>query len=329
MNKLFAGTLAVVLVLVMSMSLVTADVATGTVGTSAGPGDKDPKICVKDRLVIVDGINNCDYRTGMYAFAGELIMFEITIRDPNGALDIGFPKVRVDGGAEVLCNEIEPIDYCNGLEEFDCETDKSYECILTVEPSWYGDSQVKMTVYNSAFQPTDGTHKEHWFFNPAIRLDTSTSDGQAIHFEEGGPGDTVHSENNIIVKNIAEGGVNLWMFLAGTDMYDPDGASKCPWTNVLEIENMEFRSWSGTIQNPDFDDWVPMSRYDQNDGCDWACYGHPFKTCYGAKPVPFWSPMGNLLTNQGKLEVEFKLTYPVPCVGSFSQGTIYIFGKAV
>lgn len=321
MNKLFAGTLSVTLAFLLTASLVAADVATGTVGAGAGPGDEKPKICVGYRSVNVNGINILGYRTGQYAFTGEQIFFTILVRDPNGALDIGFPKIRVDNNPEVLCNEMPLPDCpCDGLGDADEVTDKAFECLITVEPSWYGDSVVKITVYNSKFEPTDGTHTENWFFNPAIRLDVSTSDGQSIHFEDGIPGDIVHSENKIIVKNIAEGGVNLWTYLAGTDMYDPSGASKCPDTNKIDIERyMWFRGWSGTISGH----WTQMSEYDQNKPC------FLFDGCYGGRPVPGAAPLNNVLTNMGTMEVEFKLEYPVPCVGSFSQGSIFIFGKAI
>jgi len=328
MNKLFAGILSIVLALAMSATLVAADVATGAVGVGAGPGDQEPKICVYKRKVTVDGINDCEYRPGQYAFAGESIKFKIVIRDENGALDIGFPKIRVDNQPEVLCNEIciWDIGECDGLGQVDGETDRAYECWLTVEPSWYGDSEVKITVYNSAFLPTDGTHTENWFFNPAIMLDVSTNDGLPIHFEDGSPGDIVHSENKMIVKNIAEGGVNLWMYLAGTDLYDPNGASKCPTTNKIDVEKwMMFRGWSGTISG----EWRDMSEYDQNDDCDTACGETPRNKCYGGKPLPESPPFGNVLTNHGTLEVEFKLEYPVPCVGTFSQGSMFVFGKAI
>jgi hypothetical protein len=56
-------------------------------------------------------------------------------------------------------------------------------------------------------------------------------------------------------------------------------------------------------------------------------------SCYGAKPVPpsrvTLNPLENVLTNQGTLEMEFKLQYPMPCIGTFDQGNIYVFGKAI
>jgi len=334
MRKLYTLLAGTILVVLLSANLVAADVAVGPVDVGAGPGDTDPKICVYERIVKPDGINNCEYRAGQYAFAGEMIVYAVVVRDPNGVEDIGYVKVQIDGEPELLCNEkyVSP-NSCDGLGSFDPETDKAFVCHLTVEPTWYADSTLTISVWNTVEERTDSTHSENWFFNPGIALDVSTSDGQPIHFEDGGPGDWVHSLNHVKIKNIGEGGVNLWMYLAGTDLYGIEGAAKCPITNKLDIENMYFRGWSGTLgpQDPpfDFDEWVPMSEYDENDGCDWACCGTPLKTCYGGKPVPGWSPMDNVLTNQGMMEVEFKIEYPVPCVGTFDNGEILVFGKAI
>jgi len=234
---------------------------------------------------------------------------------------------------------------CDGLGVFNFETDKAFECTLTVEPDWYGDTEVVLAAYNSAGQSTEATHSENWFFNPAISIDVSTSDGLPIHFEEMPYGAdspeerTVHSLNKIRVKNTAEGGVNLWMFVAGTDLYDPSGASKCPDTNYIAIESnkfsdtitldhhlMQYRGWSGT-QWQSWEGWADLYKYNQNADCS-------ILSCYGATPAVLgtdgsFDPLAHILTNQGTLELEFKLTYPMPCIGTFSQGSIYVFGKAV
>jgi hypothetical protein len=212
------------------------------------------------------------------------------------------------------------------LGNFIEDTDKAFEITITVEPSWGGDTEVALAAYNSQGIATQSTHTENWFFNPAISISVTTSDGNPITF---GPMDPVtryaHSVNKIKVKNTAEGGVNLWMFIAGSDLYDPSGASKCPTSNYIDItQYMWFRGWTGSQWWDSIDQgWYQMSRYDQNDACDL------FTTCYGGVPVPEAAPYGNVLTNQGTMEIEFKLQYPLPCIGTFSDGTIYIFGKAV
>jgi len=340
MKKTYA-LLAGILVVILSANLVAADVAVGPVDVGANPDDKMPKVCVYKRYVSPDGINNCNYRAGQYAFVGEQIYYELIVRDENGADDIGYVKVRIDNYPELICNQISlERKQCDGLGNMNPLTDKAFECTLTVEPSWGPrdeaenllDSVLTITVYDSIGRPKDATHSENWYFNPAIALNVYTNDDEPIHFEDGGPGDIVHSENHLKIKNMGEGGVNLWIFLAGTDLYGAEGAAKCPVTNKIDIEQaMKFRGWSGTLgpEWSDFDMWVFMGEYDQNDGCDWACGGSPKKTCYGGKPVPGWSPMDNVLTNNGLMEVEFKLEYPVPCIGTFNNGELLVFGKAI
>jgi len=317
-------------------------------------GDQIPRICVDHRNVIIGteanlaGVNPFDYRTSSYAFSGEQIEFTIVVRDFNGALDIGLPRLAVEDGEfvmpEALCNEISLANIseenCDGLGMVNAGTDKAFHCLLTVEPMWQNEMNVKIITYNSFFLPTEATHEETWFFNPALSLSVETSDGMPIHFEEmpymaDTPEErTVHSLNRLQVQNTAEGGVNMWMYLAGTGLFDPIGASKCPITNVLAIEDyMWYRGWTGT-QWTSWEGWEKMGKYDQNEDCvvELSGPGH----CYGGKPVPYPNtidqlpdPFEYVLTNQGKLEVEFKLQYPIPCVGSFSQGSLLIFGKAI
>lgn len=339
--KILTGIVSAVVLLALS-GFVLADVATGEVGAGGTPGDQVPRICIQHRNVIIGteanppGINPFDYRTSLYAFTGEQIEYTVVVRDPNGALDIGFVKALVGGQEEVLGNPASLPSECDGMGTLNPDTDKAFHVLISVEPQWYGDTVVVVAAYNSANVRTSATHTENWFFNPAISIDVTTSDGTPIHFEQmpylaDTPEErTVHSLNKIKVKNTAEGGVNLWMFVGGTDLFDPLGASKCPLTNYIAIEEyMWYRGWSGT-QWTSWEGWTQMTKYNQNDGCSVS------GTCYGAQPVPY--PMGNsqaptvmenVLTNQGTLEIEFKLQYPMPCIGTFSQGTIYVFGKAV
>jgi len=268
------------------------------------------------------------FRGSLYAFTGEQIEYLFVVRDYNGSLNIGHAKADVNGVHEALANPARLPETCDGLGATNPATDKAFHILLTVEPQWYGDSEITISVMDSFGDERLLAHNENWFFNPSISLDVSTSDGMPIRFEPlpyGADEDSerwVHSLNKIMIKNTAQGGVNMWMYIAATNLYDPTGASKCPVSNVLKLEkNMFYRGWSGT-QWQSGEGWTQLNAYNQNDGC--GMYG----TCYGGTPVPDIPPMCNILTNQGTLEIELKLHYPKPCVGSFSQGTIYIFGKA-
>jgi len=334
------------------------NVTIGEIQVNVTPGDQDPRICIDSRDVIIGdgapshpGINIFDYRTSLYAFTGEQIEYIVVVRDPNGVDDIGFLKARVNEldetlGTQVPFSRVSDRD-CDGLGRLDPATDKAFRILITVEPLWYDDTEVVLAAYNSNNERTDATHSENWFFNPAISLQVGTSDDDSIHFEPlpygaDTPAErTVHSVNKIKVKNVAEGGANLWMFVAGTNLYDPLGASLCPDTNYIFIESkdfngdgtdelahhlMQYRGWSGTNWQMG-EGWNDLYIYNLEEPCNIA-------TCYGGTPVPAGvfhggTPLDNILTNQGTLEIEFKLTYPMPCIGSFSQGTIYIFGKVI
>ncbi|MFH1294912.1 MAG: hypothetical protein ABIH90_03170, partial [Candidatus Aenigmatarchaeota archaeon] len=173
------------------------------------------------------------------------------------------------------------IPQCDGFGETNFDTtDKAFSCLVTVESGWYGDGEVTLLAGNSGELTTQATHTENWFFNPAISLDVTTSDGSPISFEPlpygaDTPSErTVYSVNKIKIKNMAEGGVNLWMFIAGTNLVDPSGASMCPITNYIDIEeNMQYRGWTGT-QWQGGEGWNAMNLYNTNDGCN--VYG----TCY-------------------------------------------------
>jgi len=262
----------------------------------------------------------------------------------------------------VICEEVPLIttgelrDSCDGLGLANADTDKKFECTYSVEPFRVGEKVVMLLVSDSSYVMTGATHSESWYFNPSISMRVETSDGQAISFEQMPYGAdepaerTVHSLNKIKVKNTAEGGVNLWTWVAGTDFYASQGQAVCHDglnnvdTNRIAIEQyMWYRGWSGT-QWTSWEGWAQMSKYNQNDGCDIPVsgdYSGTPPTCYGALPVPFPrttladpqnnipDPLEHVLTNQGTMEMEFKLQYPVPCQGVFDHGTIYVFGKAV
>jgi hypothetical protein len=299
-----------------------------------------PKICIYERNVKIGietgtGINPFDYRTSLYAFTGEQIEYVVVVRDADGADEIGFLKADVDGSS-VLANEIPlNITECDGLGETNPLTDKQFHVIVTINPWWYGEKTIDMKVLNTFAHETDSMYSETWFFNPAISINVETSDGNTIRFEQMNPFTrNAYSLNKIRVKNTAEGGVNMWMYIAGTNIYDSSGTGKCPDDNYIDIEKyMYYRAWSGTNWQGN-GGWTKMSRYDQNLQCN--PFILPDNRCYGGKPVPYYSsgmggsqPFNNILTNQGAMEIEFMLHYPTPCRGLFDKGRIYIIGKAI
>jgi hypothetical protein len=308
-------------------------------------------------------------RFNQYAFTGEQILELVVVRDLNGAEDIVGADVIVDGIEEAKCDDVTSVfcdsdetgtwcfkkkwfrhDVENLLETIppskgpadeegiDMRFDKIYECILTVEPSWYGMSVMNIEARDqSGSVSTDGI-AQTWFWNPAVILDLDTNDGaEAIWYEDGVPGQTVYSGNKLVITNLAEGGVDLLVFLAADDLTDPSSfAAKCPVSNVLDVDGqgdndgMEYRCKIGTMAD---NEWYNIQNKNTKMGCS---YGIPFPiyanipypfNCYGATPVI----RENLpiLMNQHEAECQFRLTYPIPCIGNFSEGLIHLMVRAI
>jgi hypothetical protein len=285
-----------------------------------------------------------------YAFAGEQLIWEIVVRDLNGADDVSYTKLTVDGYTEALCEEIAPHESIlgNGFNQwaynqipakgtapqgFSETFDRLFRCVLTVEPSWYGESVVNVEAYDQDGAVSTDSISQSWFFNPAVLLDLDTNNGApGITYEDGFPGETVMSENKLMVTNLAEGGVDLWAFIAADDLTDPShSGAKCPVSNVLDVDGygdwpgMEYRCKIGTMED---DAWRHMHNKDNTAMC---CPG----LCVGATPLimddqlPPGTPAISVIGNMKTAECQFRLTYPVPCIGDFTEGLIHVIVRAI
>lgn len=300
-----------------------------------------------------------DERQNEYAFTGEQIAELVAVRDLNGALDILTAHMTVDDEAEVKCNDVtSKFNETAGIQVWtmfgqnhnvdfgiipssgpsdpaglEYDFDKVYECILTVEPSWVGEMTVNIEAFDqSGSVSTDGI-SQLWFFNPEVLLFLDTNNGApAIQYESGVPGQTVYSTNKLLVTNLAEGGVDLAAYIAASDLTDPTHfAAKCPKSNVLDVENttvdgviwngMDYRCKVGTSADNFYND---IENKDNSDGCSSS-------SCAGATSLLQEGPNSNptFLYNQHTAECQFRLTYPVPCVGSFTEGSVYIIVRAI
>jgi hypothetical protein len=310
-----------------------------TINMTAGPGNAPKQICVVNRSVIVDGINILNLRTGMYAFTGEQIKYNVTIRDPNGWINVGSVQVFGPNSTGVVCTQLPTTLPCVGLGSVNPSTDRTYQCILTVQPTWGLNGQVKISVLDvSGGEFVNSSYTEVWNFNPSISMQVTTSDNQPIRFQPANPGDWADSENYVTIKNTAEAGVNLWVWIAGDGpgLVATSGTSLCPTTNVLEWHRdlaptgnlnvsindpdtgVAYKAVSGTLQT----NWLWMRQYNSTAGCS-------LSNCFNGMPVPTDVPMQNVLTNQATANIYFKIHYPVPCIGSFNQGGIFIIAKPV
>jgi len=368
MDKLFVGIVAVAL-----LAILATPVFADTFPVEAGPGNLPPEIyllhsmydiCAAGNIIggsrpyipdPVTGKQDAQFdgcivdlskvRADEYAFTGEQIQFIVLVRDLNGAPDIGYAFFTVDGLNEALCTDVTTNTAYQAMAAgqvpqkpfapagFNAPTDKIFDCILTVEPSWYGDGLINIQAMDLAGTVSDNGIAQTWFFNPAIMLELKTNDGApSVEFEPGYPGQTVMSTNKLMIENLAEGGVDLWAFIAADDLTDPSpSAAKCPISNVLDVEGltspaglkygMEFRCKIGALED---DGWHWITNKDTSRDCGSVNGG-----CLGAQAILNIAPNYNIIKNQGSAECQFRLTYPVPCIGDFTEGAFHVIVRAL
>jgi hypothetical protein len=202
---------------------------------------------------------------------------------------------------------------------------------------------------------TDGEHtindeQEYWFLNPTIAL---SIDGQ-LDFGIVRPG-TLSYSDSILVSNDADpgSGVLMDMFISGTDFYDPmSSGARCVISNRLKLGNngaapglasrnnvcdigpgdtddhfcyYAVNGAYGTYRDPrrDAEGYVPI------------VYGDTFTTAfYNDAEIIQANPMGvywmaNILAPGADLALTFKLGLPEPCIGDFTDGSIYFWAEAI
>jgi hypothetical protein len=204
-------------------------------------------------------------------------------------------------------------------------------------------SAITVEVYDTVNEDSAVTDDQMWFFNPEVSLDISLSDGSEVEFEEGYAGDTVYSTNRLLLENAAEGGVDIAVWLGGTDLTSPDMAAKCPWSNVLDVEGVD--DWDGMQFRCNLDNgiyveqcWQQIKNKNIKMECDDVWEGsetcdvfppapHTDGMCLGLYPLFYGIP--NILENGHEADCMFKLQYPVPCIGSFTDGNIIILMRAI
>ena len=336
--------------------LVAPVVLADTFPTGGGPGNSPPQIYMinssynlcGDGASRPDGfdaqVNGCVdvfwNREDEYAFTGEQIEWYVVVRDLNGALDILTAHGTIDGLAEVKCNDVSNErdftgEFTDQLPQkltapagFNYTFDKVFHCLITVEPSWSGESVVNIEAFDQAGSVSTDSISQTWFFNPAVLIDLSTNNGaSSISYETGLPGQTVGSTNKLVITNLADGGVHLYPFIGASDLTDPTHtAVKCPLSNVLNTdgsklyEGLEYRCKIGSSED---DTWHNIDNKDNSQSCS-------TEGCLGLDELlPGFPPWDNDLPPLGTAECQFRLTYPVPCVGSFTEGVIYVAVRAI
>jgi hypothetical protein len=229
---------------------------------------------------------------------------------------------------------------------FDHNYDKLYECILTVTDEMEGSSVITVEVTDIVNDITAVTDDQTFFFNPEVSLSVGTSDMESIWFEDGYAGELVYSGNKLTLENAAEGGVDIAVWLGGTDLTSPDMAAKCPVSNVLDVEGTDTTHEDGmlfrcTLDNGIYIEQAWMQIKNKNIKLDCDNVWNPDNTdyvvdvqavhtdgyCLGLNPL--FLSHENVLENGHEAECSFKLHYPVPCIGEFTGGNLVILMRAV
>ena len=153
------------------------------------------------------------------------------------------------------------------------------------------------------------------FLNPAVSLTINAQDQFGFSYDESGgqmpaitAGSTVYSPY-FTIENTADPSSGLYMLLKlyATDMYDYDSsAAKCPDSNVLTADHIEYKASHLNVQQP----WTVMPRNSDNLGYVFSQAGN-----FG----------GNFLGVGDDLTMRLRLNIPTPCQGTFNDGGQLVF----
>ena len=170
-------------------------------------------------------------RANSYLFEGEEYQIDAVVFDKNKIQDVVvdlFLESYDGDDLEINCIPVGEDDVnfskCNArigeetISQFEPATMQAYTCLIAV-----ADSEVMYGEYSMYVQADDGVEigvydeLADWFMNPIISLDTGDA---ALDFEDVRPGTA--SYDTLQLRNEAEGGVLLDMFIAGKNWYSLD-----------------------------------------------------------------------------------------------------------
>jgi len=289
-------------------------------------------------------------RLNEYLFTGEQVGILVAVRDNLGAADIVRADLTVGVTPMTQCIDISsrarnadlndsgkwyghdvsgdlavqpPAQAAAQKNGFNPAFDKLYECFYTAQESDSGTEDVTVVV-DSTSSGMAASVPDEIYFNPAVSVDVFTSDGSPVSFPPVSSGQTVYSTNTLKILNDGDGGVDLLAWIAGTDLTSSTTPALCPITNALDVEKyMDYRCKIGTIFN---NPWHDLPNPNGKTDCDkWDCQG--------AQPlmpdVLKNDKVPSVLMSGHTAECWFSLTYPTPCIGTFDQGEILVFARAI
>jgi hypothetical protein len=332
-------------------------------GASAPPSQFPPQIggCIdvinKDSGI---GGNMTDFRYNQYLFTGEQLAELVVARDLSTSVALpSTASLKVDGVGAVTCvdvtslyagnfsgskqlwwyghnvynllTQLPPKQGISDPQGFNPQFDKIYNCLLTVTPAMTGSPSVVSVSVTDLSQLTASTDPQKWYFNPAISIDVTFSSGSSIMFPPAQAGQVVESSNTLMIANTADGGVDLAAYIVGHDLTSSSVPALCPDSNVLDINNMDYRCKVGTYMS---DVFTPVSHIKEAN----LCKDLSLRKCLVQDGWSFkndllpdaTSAFTSILYNGHTAECWFQLTVPIPCMGTYSaSNAIEVLVRAI
>jgi hypothetical protein len=219
---------------------------------------------------------------------------------------------------------------------FDGTVDKIYQCVFSPnanDASPETGSLVTVKVYDELAasgddMPGESLPNSVWL-NPAITLDIYVEPGDVLEFPAGVLGQTVYAMNTLNIKNTADGGVDLYAWLAMTDFRASSGPAKCPLGNWIDVETqVGYRCKIGTLFN---NEWNLVHNPDDTKVCKVDTKDYDSSRCQGATPLLANHQMFSIIANQHTAECWFRFTYPEnECKGTFDLGgEVIVYARAI
>jgi len=310
-------------------------------------------------------------RNQHYIFEGEKYQVEVVVFDKN--------KVEADAVDLILGTDKGAADYnvncipiaaptvfadCNAriqeeaIAVFDANTMKAYTCTITALDSEHMKGPYWMSVIATNVESSQsGQYDEiaQWFFNPMITL---TVDG-ALDFSDVRPGTASYS--TVSLKNDAEGGVLLDMFITGKDWPAADSSmGRCQevdafganvvgsLVNYLPLgafryyaENgaystrgdagIDVGTYGAAIRNIDVEGYVNIHKQ-LNAGFEEAMFDNSEILQAGPTINGAGYAANVLYPGSTGMSITMRLMLPEPCYGNFeapTDGAIFFWGEAI
>ena len=355
------ATLMTLLLVIGVTPVLAVDVGTG-VGVGFGTEAFAPKLFMNatTRVVTDDNVPTgrntaggaLTQRTNNYAFEGEKVAWSVLAFDRNGIETTNSPVVTLGttqgtgNTIEALCNRdaVQPAagsslttfnaKDLNTVLTFDSSTMRTYTCTLSVESpaSMSGEFWVAAEVSDTSGLSNTFTANEFWFFNPVIALDING----ALNFGTVRPGTDSYSSTLAVGNDATPGsGVLLEMFISGTDFHDPVSSSaKCSVTNELNLNNFKYLATVGGFSSALV---TPALAGLPKDLDGYNSIPHGTRVTEAREIIgdgtystdATFRDSGNVLAPGAEMSVTLKLSLPNPCVGDFTDGSIYFWALAV